>query len=738
MASINLGALYCNGTSSTYGVYDCVIYYDDVTRSGLNVTVHNLRVVMTARSSRRTTNRIAGTSAIGNSDNYITFNTTLNKSGTLSPDTITYNCGSPSYQTTGTSVYIAIRLASTGNSSSWGNFQGNSPLSLGTYISCPGASTSINTFTVSKRSGFAGLTSVLVNWSTADICDYVWYSIDNGSSWISVYVNSNYGSFNINGLNPGTSYNFKLRVRRSDSQQTTDSGTYVQSPYMYNTISSNNPYVSNGSTLTVTASNPSGCSSNLKLEIIVDGTGYPKFIKTGNSVTFSKEEVEDLMRYFPNNSTFPIRVTAATLNDSGTESYWHWKDGTYTVIDSNPEFNEFTFEDSNQDVVNITGNNQVLVKNKSLLKVNISSDNKMVAKNYATASRYDISCANRSSSISYDESDVYSELGTIANIGTVSCIVKAVDSRGFHTDITKGIQVIDYFTPTMIYSVGRVNNFENNTLIKINGSFAKVIIDNEAKNTVLSVKLRYKIADDTSEYSEWQDITFTLNADNGTYTCTDKTLILDNTNTYFIQLQVQDKFESYTETIKVSEGIPIMFVSSNKKNVGIGKLNDKEEYSLDVKGEYYKDGVELFDYLNKKRNVLMVKCSDKQTITNTTKTNLNFTTELFRNSDQLSLSNGGIKIGKGISKVRADLTLWTENYAGYVSFHIVKNTAELTYNLIPQHGLPSWDFATTSTYIDVQEGDIIYGAVRFSEANNNNCCAGFYNNSCRLSVEQIV
>lgn len=604
MASINLGTLYCNSTSSQYGIYDCTIYYDSVTRNGLNVTVNNLRVEMLRRSSKYSTNRIAGCAAIGYAENFVSYNQTLNKSGSASPAKIIYEIGSPTYQTTGTSVYIGVWVASTGSSDKWSNFQGNSPLSLGTYLSCPGATTSINKFIVSKRNGFTGLTSVQVDWSTIDVCDYIWYSTDNGGTWVQVYVNSTWGTFNINGLNPNTTYNFKLRVRRSDSQQTTDSGTYVQSTYNINYITSGDPNVSNGQSLRVTASNPSGSSCQIRLETLIDGTLISRFAKQGTDVTFTVDEINSLLQYCTNNPKFTIRTTADTLNDSGEAKYYSWKNGTYTIINSDPEFSNFTFEDSNESVVNITGNNQILIKNKSVLKVNISADNKMVAKNNATPIRYDISCANRSSSVSYSNSDISSELGTIANTGLVNCIVKAVDSRNFHTDVTKQIQVIDYFTPTMIYSVGRVNNFENNTLIKLNGSFAKVLINDESKNTIQSVKVRYKIADDSSEYSEWQNITFSINTETGTYTCTDKTLVLDNTNTYFVQLLVQDNFESYTETIKISEGIPIMFVNASKKNVGIGKINEHDEYSLDIAGDLYVEkSVDIDGYLNINKNL---------------------------------------------------------------------------------------------------------------------------------------
>lgn len=457
------------------------------------------------------------------------------------------------------------------------------------------AYTSISKFNVSKISGYNGLTQVKVDWATANTCDYIWYSTNNGSDWTSKYVNSSSGSFNISGLSPGTSYNFKLRVRRSDSQLTTDSGSVTQSTYAINTISSDVPDVSNGDSLSVTAANPSGASCRIRLETIINGETVTRFTKTGTSATFTVEELNSLLEYCTTSSTFTIRIVADTMN-CDVVGYKSWKDATYKIIGSEPVFTNFAFQDISS-VTDITGDNQVLVKNKSVLKVIISADNKMVTKNSATPNRYDINCANRSATVNYADTEVSAELGTISNTGVISCNVKAVDSRNLTTLVSKQIEVVDYFTPTMIYSIGRVNNFENNTLIKLNGSFAKVVVDNKIKNTVLSAKVRYKVADDTSDYGSWQNITFSVNSENGTYSCTDKTILLDNTETYFVQIAIQDKFEEAIETVKIAEGIPIMFISSTYKNVGIGLQNNNEEYSLQVSGNYYfNSGNKMLDY----------------------------------------------------------------------------------------------------------------------------------------------
>lgn len=530
--------------------------------------------------------------------NNLALNLYLNGSSVYSRDCKSYDRGwvyeyttdwyAVSNKITGTTPFY-ITIKDTQNTS-WLNYTSET---WGLYVAP--AYTSINKFNVSKILGYNGLTQVTVDWETSNVCDNIWYSTDNCSTWTVKSVNSSSGTFTITNLSPGTTYNFKLRVRRSDSQLTTDSTSVSQSTYAINSISSDVPNISNGDLLSVTASNPSGASCRIRLQTVINNETTTRFTKTGTSATFTVDEINSLLKYCTTSSTFTVKIVADTMNGS-TLGYSSSKDTIYKIIGSEPSFSNFTFIDSST-VANITGNNQILVKNKSTLKVVISATNKMVAKNYATPSRYDITCANRSASLSYATTEISAELGTIANTGNISCNVKAVDSRNLTTLVTKQIEVVDYFIPTMIYSVARVNNFENNTLIKLNGSFAKVVVDNKVKNTILSAKVRYKIADDSSDYGAWQNITFSVNSTNGTYSCTDKTIVLSNTKTYFVQIAIQDRFEQIIETIKIAEGVPIMFVSSTNKNVGIGLQNDNEEYSLQLAGNYYfKSGNQVLDY----------------------------------------------------------------------------------------------------------------------------------------------
>lgn len=75
-------------------------------------------------------------------------------------------------------------------------------------------------------------TSIKMNWSSDSYCDYVWYSVDNGSHWVGIWSgNAKSGSYTITGLSPKTSYNIKTRVRRKDSQLSTDSAKLAVTTY---------------------------------------------------------------------------------------------------------------------------------------------------------------------------------------------------------------------------------------------------------------------------------------------------------------------------------------------------------------------------------------------------------------------------------------------------------------------------------------------------------------------------
>lgn len=140
-----------------------------------------------------------------------------------------------------------------------------------------------------------------------------------------------------------------------------------------------------------------------------------------------------------------------------------------------------------------------------------------------------------------------------------------------------------------------------------------------------------------------------------------------------------------------------------------------------------------------KSDFMMLNLNQRQYITNTTNTKVNFNTVISSSGNGLQHYNNGIKIGKGIKKVRADLNLWMEaTGTSYSEWHIVKNSSNMTSGIFPHpNGGELWRSVNSFAYIDVNEGDVIYGFARFSVANSSNNIAGNYAYSCTLAVQVI-
>lgn len=545
MAQISMGTLYAYANGSNYGRYSCVLHYDSVTRNGLNVTVNNARVVMTRYSSGYTTNRIAGRAGIGGSQTNIASNTTLNANGSHSPATITFSLGSPSVSTTGTSFAFYVAVASTGWSANWNNFIGNSPLVLSTTINCVGAYT-----TVSQSLNNRTETSITMNWSATDTCDYVWYSTNNGGSWTAVGgVNATSGSYTISGLSANTTYNIKTRVRRKDSQLTSDYSSYTGvTTYNWPHITSApNFYIGNSNTISFY--NPLGRNCAVYL-ILANNQQYGGDSTTGTSISgYNGTGWQDnLYSSIPNakSGTYKVRLVCSALNRDTTVN-----GGTYTCNESvcKPTFttSNVAYYDNSSTVVNITKNNQKIVQNQSDLVVNFTGGS-----------------ANKRASIAQYKAVVNGVTKTKTTTGTVSfgkinssqdlkLTATLTDSRGFSTSIEKTISFVAWSLPQAEIFLQRLNNYEDTTYLKVNGSCAYVL----GKNS-FTIKYQFKKST-ASSYGAFKNL-------NNNTQVTESCL---KANVWDFKIIITDKFGSTTYNLQLPKGVPILYIDSLNLGVGV-------------------------------------------------------------------------------------------------------------------------------------------------------------------------
>ena len=135
---------------------------------------------------------------------------------------------------------------------------------------------------------------------------------------------------------------------------------------------------------------------------------------------------------------------------------------TAHVVNSNPTFTGFSYEDVDSNTVALTGDSSQIVQTKSNLRVTVTG---AAAQNYATISSY---------RVQYGSKTVTSS-SSIISFGTVSAsdslIVTVVDSRGNTAQQSTAITTIAYSPPVISsVSLSRVNNIEDRKSTRLNSS----------------------------------------------------------------------------------------------------------------------------------------------------------------------------------------------------------------------------------------------------------------------------
>lgn len=405
-------------------------------------------------------------------------------------------------------------------------------------------------------------TSIKMNWSSDSTVDYLWYSKDNGSTWTGVNVtDGKTGTYTISGLSANTTYKIKTRIRRKDSQLTTDSAVLSVTTYDY-PYCTDSPNFVLGNEVTLKFYNPLkrafkfyiiGNGKQIDVEYNCSTTSYKGVNNPSSSVAY-------LYATIPNAKEGKYQVKVVY----GTSTKTRNNGNKYTINEKvcYPTFSTFTYKDTNATITALTGNNQAIVKGLSKLVVEIPSANKMVAKNSATPVNYTASIDAVTKSVNYSATNAVTiDLGSISTAGAKRLNVRAYDSRTLSTLAYKDVTVYDYFKPKINVSAKRLNNFEASTTVKISGEYARLTIGGADKNAIQTVQYRYR--ETNGSWSGWVTLTATVSA--GKFTCNDVYLTLDISKSFEIEVSATDKLQSNTGKADVDVGQAIFFVSSNKK-----------------------------------------------------------------------------------------------------------------------------------------------------------------------------
>ena len=437
--------------------------------------------------------------------------------------------------------------------------------------------------TVSVSTSNIGVSSFTLSASTNVNCDRWDYSINNGSTWTNFSTtNAKSASTTISGLSPNTTYNTKVRARKTSNQVYGTSGT-VSPKTLGNAILN--------SVSTVTADN-STVSFTINATVYVPSYTHRLEIKNGNTSILTKTGLtlsngNNTITLTAAERTTLLNAMSSIKSFTGTFVLTTWSGSTQigsatskiatvqtTSANSAPTFTGFTYQDNNSAVVAVTGNNQVMVQNASTVRI---VANTATAKNGATIKSYSVIFGNLSTS----STSTTITMGTITTSGTVAMTVTAVDSRGYTTSRSVNVTVAAY--SKIVYTsstIRRANEVENTIQLSFNGNRKSITIDGTDKNSLVACQYRYKKTSD-SAYGSYVDILSQVTTSGLNFSFTDNALVnLDANYSWNVQVYIRDELSSDTLNLIVGQGIPLMSLRSKK--VGINVIDPT--VALDVSG----------------------------------------------------------------------------------------------------------------------------------------------------------
>ena len=403
--------------------------------------------------------------------------------------------------------------------------------------------------------------SVSIKWTSDAVIDYLWYSTNNGVAWTAVNIaNGKSGIYTIRGLNANATYTVKTRVRRFVDHVSVYSAALTVTTYAY-PFSNSMPSFVIGETLTIGIFNPLSRPVTVAL-LGANGAVVTQKTTSGTSVSgfTDSDTVNRLLKTIPNTKSgrYSVRVTYAKTSATN-------QGGMYTISAGTvPKIGSVSYTDLNTATKAITGNNQLIIRNKSLVRFNAAG---LKAGTGATISKCTVNIMDVAHDMTIVDTTAYGGDLQIDSASDIIATVTVTDSRGMTAFIAVQVHIIDWFLPTSIIDINRHNNYYSETDINVNADFAGM----DGLNN-LSIQFRYKKVG-ASTYSQY----ITLQ-DDVTYT-----IALDNKFRWNIQILLTDIFGSTTYNAVLPMGMPIVFFDTQKQSTGFNCF-PQHENSVEING----------------------------------------------------------------------------------------------------------------------------------------------------------
>lgn len=443
--------------------------------------------------------------------------------------------------------------------------------------------------TVSLTTSSITASGVTVKATASTTCDRWDYSTDNGATWVNYSTSSGTTqSKAITGLTPNTTYNIKVRARKSTNEVYGTSSAASVKTLGGSVISSVNTFTADNSTAKITMSVTVYNTSYTHTLVLKNGSTTVLTITSlslsngSNTITLTSAQRSTVLSAMSSIKSFTGTFELKTYSGGTQIGTASTKTATVqtTAANSAPTFTGFTYQDTNATAVAVTSNNQILIQGVSTLAIVAAA---ATAKNGASISSYSAVAGSKTASSTTTSISV----GTISDSGTVAVIVTAIDSRGYTTSVTVNITVIAYEAIDLTnYSARRENEVEDTIQAAISGAMKPVTISGVNKNSLKYVRYRYKKTSDGS-YGSWVNVTSSATSTDTSFSYSNNELVdLDSDYSYYIEFRVDDQLTHDSVIITIPQGTPLM--SFRRKKVGINQRSPSE--ALDVDGNIKMNG----------------------------------------------------------------------------------------------------------------------------------------------------
>ena len=334
---------------------------------------------------------------------------------------------------------------------------------------------------------------------------------------------------------------------------TTNSGTWtLDNIPRYATITSA-PNFTDIQNPTIQYNNQAGNNAT-SLQACISLTGsnddivYRDIPLTGTSYTFNLTEAERnvLRQATTTSNTRTIYFYVKTVISGNT--FYQNKAVTFTVVNANPTFN-VAYLDTNATTTAITGNNQQIIQNRSILQINITN---ATALKYATLESASVNINGAVTTQSISGSSLTLNIGTLDVSSNLTVPVTITDSRDNSTTINLTVQVLSWSLPSAIISLQRLNNYYTETNLTVDANYSS--LDN--KNTI-NIQYQIKKVSDAS-YGPLTTIQDNVQTQ----------FTADNTYEWNVKVILTDKLGTSSYILTLGKGIPIVYFDNILNSTG--------------------------------------------------------------------------------------------------------------------------------------------------------------------------